>query len=255
LTQGEVERLYARRRSWERDWVGDAEGLLRSISSDAFSPTPRGVFLLLRVTPLGGDRALLARAGQANGGDELAALREATNDADAVSRSTYSPDLPGLAGNWRRADADQFGATRRSNEETELAAYVGHDGSTTIFSHRVGGPTINGTVVLLEEAIAGLVTRGLALSGRLYRDAGYIGSVDAALIVRPLAGVYSRARAERLGHHEVPYPSEQYARSERYLASELRDDPMGCAARLVLDLTDATAGMKFDPFARLRHPD
>jgi hypothetical protein len=103
--------------------------------------------------------------------------------------------------------------------------------------------------VVFEPAVAGLVKRGLAFVGRLYRDAGYLGAVDAALVVRPLSGVFSMRQLER-GDLERPYPTAEYRRSDRALATELAEDPEPAARRLVLDLTDALVGRGYDPFHR-----
>jgi hypothetical protein len=124
---------------------------------------------------------------------------------------------------------------------------VAHNGTATLFSRRVGDRMRAGYVAVFEAAIAGLVTRALAFCGGLYRDAGYLGGIDAALLVRPLDGVYPMVRVER---HELerPYPTQEYRRSERFIASQLADDPEDAARRLVVDLTDALVGRGYDPF-------
>jgi hypothetical protein len=56
-----------------------------------------------------------------------------------------------------------------------------------------------------------------------------------------------RVELDDLDH---PYPTVEYRRSDRALATELADDPEPAARRLVLDLTDALVGRGYDPFHR-----
>jgi hypothetical protein len=171
---------------------------------------------------------------------EEAALTQAT--AEALGEPVHSPFKPdfGHLSTWARTDADHFGASYAPREKAELSLGVAHDGTVTLLSRRVGDRVRSG---------AGLVRRALAFAGRLYRDAGYAGAVDAALIIRPLSGTFSAIRAER-EDFERPYPTDEYRRSERAVAAELADDPERVARRLVIDLTDALVGRGFEPFHR-----
>jgi hypothetical protein len=251
LTQVEVEQLYARRGRWERDALAEAEDAFRARSAAAYAGGADRAFLFLRIKPLGGTRELLATAGRANGGNEEAALAQAIEVARGCSvHSGYSPDFVQLGG-WVRSDADHFTATHTKRDKPELQLSVAHDGTITLLSRRVGERMAAGFVAVFEPAIAGLVKRGLAFAGRLYGDAGYSGAVDVALIVRPLSGTFGMTRIDRLGDLESPYPTEEYRRSERPLASELADDPEQTARRLVMDLTDALVGRGFEPFHRV----
>jgi len=248
LAQAEVELLYARRTRWEHDALEEADAALRRRSSAAYTGDPGRVFLLIGVKPLGSTRSFLINAGSANGGSEITALTRATETAlAAFPGQGFSPDLHSLAGTWTRSDADHWTAAHVRRGKPELTMDVEHDGTATLFSRRVGDRLKGGHVVVFESAVAGLVTRALALSGRLCADAGYLGAIHAALLVRPLRGVHSMVWAQQ---HELEraYPTVEYRWSERFLATTIAEDPESGARRLVIDLTDALVGSGFDPF-------
>lgn len=249
LSQTEIELLYRRRTDWERDTSAEIrEAFKREIGPRAADEGR--VCLALRVDPLAAPADLLRRSGAIDPGTQL---RSAVEQAFRTGPWRY--DMAGFSSllNWEQRDADSWRAWwPYDSDKPELLAIAERSGRLTLLSRRIGHPSANdrgSPTLLYEHSLAALTTRGLTLAGQITAHAGYAGPIDVALLVAPLRGVYSAARANpNYFDGGSPYGSDDYLRTQRALAGELADQPQEVARSLITDLLEALVGTGFDPF-------
>jgi len=259
LNEGDVARLYARRRSWEID----REALLEEAIARA--PIERDqdfAYLHLFARPVVSDEDLLDRAkGDQHVADLLNALFSAAFSDDVwpgtYGRKSYSPDLTDNNSFERRADgwataqgleADWWNSVEPANV---LDFEIGLDGSGHLFCGRAAERLQSGEFWLFENLVAGLTARFMSVLGGLYAAGAYLGPVDAGIAVIGLEGALSSALAENVytRHSRSSYDRAEYRRTGRFPATILTQDPRHAARRLVTPLTRAITGERYDPFS------
>ena len=86
--------------------------------------------------------------------------------------------------------------------------------------------------------------------GGLYTAGTYLGPVDTGVAVTGLRGAKSSKLSNNIAsrYSLQPYERHEYRRTGRFPAAALNDDPRAAARKLVLPLTRAITGERYDPF-------
>jgi hypothetical protein len=255
LTEGEVARLYERRRRWEVDREALLNGAIARYSIDRNEDF---AYLYLVARPVVPDEDLLDRAK----GDQYIAtflngLFSVAASEEVFPRSCgkgYSPDLGDNNSFDRRSDG---WATSRGLVEDwtspgrVLDFEITLDGGGHLFCGRAAQRARNGNLLVLENLVAGLTARFLSVLGGLYAAGSYLGPVDVGVAVTGLQDAVSSTMSQNIvfGQSLFPYDRDEYRRTERFSASTLTNSPRHAAHRLVLPLTRAITGERYDPFA------
>jgi hypothetical protein len=258
LTEGEVARLYERRRRWEID----REALLdEAIARAPIEAHDNFSYLHLVARPVVPDESLLDRAkGDQNVVQFLNTLFAAAISDEVFPSSYgkgYSPDLADSNTFDRRADG--WATSRGLGEDWQRYEDPGYvldfeihlDGGGRLFCGRAAQRYDDLGLLLSENLVAGLTARFLRVLGGLYAAGAYLGPVDVGLAVTGLEGALSFKLSQNLTSRFFlqPYDRTEYRRTERFLASILRDDPRSAAKKLVLPLTRAVTREQYDPFS------
>jgi hypothetical protein len=263
LTEGEVARLYERRQRWEVD----REALLdREIARSSIPRHEDFAFLHLVARPVVPDDGLLDRAKgrlAPNDGDARRMLTRLLTAAcePVLFPRDYAPDL-GNHMRWMRV-ADGFRASDGYDEDTGQPINLNHaltiaiddDGSGHLFCGRAAARR-GDDLAVIEPLIVGLTVRFLALLGRLYAAADYLGPVDTGVAVVGVQGAVSAILTTRYGGGyyrlgtPMHYDRNTYRRTGRFAAGGLLDDPHGAARSLTERLYRTTSGGAYEPFAQ-----
>jgi hypothetical protein len=260
LSEGDVARLYERRQRWEvdRDTL-----LQREVERSPQRPQPDFAFLYLVVRPVAPDDRMLDRAKSTlypqapDARPVLNTLLRATIEPDIFPRQ-YAPDLDHgpawqrVADGWRMKQGYSDAGQPWPDLGQVLEYQVDLDGSGHLFCGRAAERR-DDRLLIFEVLIAGQTTRFLHLLGGIYEVAGYVGPVDVGLAVTGLRGGSSVEARRRLvsGRESLLYDRDDYRRTGRFAAAELRQHPRTCARELTEFLFRATTGETYDPFAGL----
>jgi len=259
LSEGEVARLYERRRSWEVD----REVILNeAIARAPLEPRDDFAYLHLVARPVVPDEGLLDRAkGDQHVAQFLNSLFTVAVSEEVFSRSnakSYYPDLSEDNTFDRRSDgwvtSQGLGVEWQNYEDPKLVLEfeIGLDGSARLFCGRAADRDRGGLLLILEDLVAGLTARFLCVLGSLYASGSYHGPADVGLAVTGLRGgiTYALRNHPRFQFSPSPFDKDKYSRTGRFMASMLKNDPRGCARKLVLPLAQATTQELYDPFAQ-----
>jgi Putative DNA-binding domain len=257
LSEAEIAGLYEQRQRWEidrKDMLGEADMLDEAVASAPIEPHERYAFLHLIARPMVPDEELLDKAkGNQQVEQFLDDLFSAAVSAEVYSVS-YSPDLHERNNYERRTDgwaaSQGLGVEWRMSEDPGhiLDFEIGLDGSGRLFCGRAA-EEYDGRLLIIENIVAGLTARFLAVLGGLYAAGGYLRPVDVGLAVTCLRGGISYVLSRRIGVSPRPYDKDQYRRTERYSAPMLETDPRSAARKLVLPLARAITRESYDPFS------
>jgi hypothetical protein len=259
LTEGEVARLYERRRSWEID---REELLNEAIARAPIEPRESFAYLHLVARPVVPDEDLLDRAkGDQHIANFLNGLFSAALSNDVWPRALggkgYAPDLSDNNSFERRADGwatgQGLGPDWRNFGDPRgvLDFEIGLDGSGRLFCGGAAERMQSGDFYLYENLVAGLSTRFVRVLGSLYAAGAYLGLVDAGVAVTGLRGAVSSRLSQNIvsRHFLQPYERDEYKRTERFSATTLKEDPRSAARRLVSPLIRAITWEQYDPFS------
>ncbi len=250
LSEGEVARLYERRRRWEVDRDAVLE---QAIEAAPIPPHEDFAYLHLVARPAVPDEEMFDRAREGREATQfLSGLISAASTAGAFS--SFTPDLHGGHNHERRADgwAASWGLgiewKAREDPSRVLDLEVGLDGSGRMFCGRAAQRYPQHFLVF-EPLVAGLTAKFLAVMGGLYEAAGYLGPVDVGVAVTGLRGGVSYLLRDNPWVERTPYNKERYRRTERLPGSRPVGDPGGAARTLVLPLLRAVSLESYDPFS------
>jgi hypothetical protein len=192
LGQGDIDRLYERRRRWEED---RAQALDEATGASPFkvqAEPPRGLMHLV-VRPIASDGGLRLRVWPSDRQEDLlGALVEAQQALQFTE--AWDPKLPDLALGGR------FTRTFRGVSLTVLtdppAAYDQHvevldDGAVRYVYGGLMARYQSGTLAIRDTAAAQLTARVLVLAGAILRQGGYLGPVDVAASFQGCEGARS----------------------------------------------------------------
>jgi hypothetical protein len=259
LIEGEVARLYERRRVWEID----REKLLDEVIEKApIETTPDYAYLHLVAHPVVPDEDLFDRAkGDRHVADFVNGLFSIALSSDVWPRTYggkgYSPDLSD--NNHFDRSADGWVTSRGLGADGSnfvdpgrvLQVIVGLDGTGHLFCGRAAERTERGNLLLFEDLVAGLTARFLSVLGGLYAAGAYLGPVDLGLAVTRIREAMSHKLSQNVltMYSLQPYDRDTYRRTERCWASTLKEEPRSAARKLALPLMRAITQEGYDPFS------
>lgn len=252
LTEGEVARLYARRQQIEMDF---GKLLDSEIQSSPYEPNENFAYLFLIARPV------FAREGFFDSafydGNILQTILN--NLVQEVSSGTifphnYDPDFypPPF---WKQRAEGLFGQLHSSATENPdapkhtLNIQVDYDGSGHLFCGRAANKIQKeGPLYVFSEIIAGLTSRFVAFTARLYEKASYIGMVDLGIAIIGLKDSIVYTNDIRIQYVRTPYDRDKYTKTRRFSAMQLLDEPQNAAQYLVMPLINALSQNRIDPF-------
>jgi hypothetical protein len=251
LSEGEVARLYERRRQWE---VDRSAMLDEAIESAPVPPREDFAYLHLVARPVVPDEELYDRASEGQQARQfLDGLISASSSEEAVPNK-YSPDFSGVhhlvphADGWAAIWGPAGMRDEREDPAHVLDLEVGLNGTGRLFCGRAAQRHPRGFLIF-EPLVADLTTKFLAVMGGLYAAGGYMGPVDVGVAVTGLRGGVSYFLRDNVWIDSTPYNKDQYRRTERLPASHLVGDPRGVASKMILPLLRAITRESYDPFS------
>lgn len=247
LAEGDIARLYERRRRWEvdRDALLDGE-----VARSPYEPVETLGFMHAFVRPVTRDPGMLSRAGGGEPGSLLNLLSDGL--AAGGGHTGYVPDVRQLA-DWRRRGAegwmlDAGGEEGPAKPNRAVRAEIDNDGTAHLFCGRVADTLHQSGRVIFETIAAGNLASVIAMAAAVYERAGYVGHVDLGVAIRGVEGALSD-RLRVSGHVYAPlrFNESEFRETARVSAAELVGG--NAAARALLRrFTDATTGNPdFDP--------
>lgn len=250
LTQGEIDRLYDRRRRWQ---VDREEVLERTVQRAPFPPTQEVAFAHAFARPVATDDDLLARAG---GTDPLERLRDMHATASRMRLrplfERYDPDLR-REQDWTQIGADGWRLARRRNPSDHPRYYVEaaitHGATGTLFLGRAADTNTHG-YLFFATITAGNLATFLRLMGELYARAGYRGPVDLGLAITNMRGaLLYRGTEDWPRRNPTPFSTDEYRETLRVEAGVLIAEAGETSFKLLRRLLAAmTQGEPDSPF-------
>jgi hypothetical protein len=251
LNEAEVARFYERRQRMEVD----RDALLsEEVAQTVFPPHPEFAYLHLVVHPVFRDEGLLDRAVRTGETPQRVLFDLVALVAEpGIFPGDYSPDFY-LQTQWtHRAEGflARFGSAAHDDPRAPahtLNLQVDFDGSAHLFCGRAA-EQLNDVLKFFPSIVAGNTTRSLALVGKLYAKAGYLGPIDIGLAITGLKGsVPSDNSIWALSAR--PYDRNEYRRTARVSALALNDTFQDVAKTLLMPLFKAISQGKLDPFPK-----
>lgn len=249
LTQGDVDRLFARRRAWEisaHDRIAAARAVsdLRAVTSE--SP---GVLRVV-VSPLTSSILIREQANIGDQGGDLIQLSLEVRRAFTFVRDGPF-DIACLAQTYTTHTAHGIRLTPATSESPGLVELEVQDNGVIVFAH--GGiidmTNPDGTRTVMDSSSAQMTAQVLAIAGAIYAKADYHGAVDVALSIDGGAGALS---------HDwyIPGISSPFARTRGVLRGEVIIESLQTTAdELIGTRAVETARSLKDPVLRaVRNP-
>ncbi len=257
LNEGEIARLYQRRRLWEENI---SELIEEQIRSSKYPQTSDLAYLYLIVKPVASKGNILKEALQADM-KESEMLNQLVHHALShdVTMLGYRPDFSKLS-RWIRQPDSYLGelghigeADKEKKVKLVLDIEVGFDGSCRLFCGRGAERREDGTLIVFPPIVAGITLRTLLFASELYRRASYYGLADIGLAITGLNGALPDAYTGFLGIGPRRYPKDRYLRCQRYSALDLVDNPRRIAKELVMPLVETLTQSKISPFIEVEN--
>ncbi len=248
LTQPEVEKMYARRESWNRN----RELLLQSFIDKApIRPTSGEGHLHLFAQPVFGDDNRLYRAarGRENIMQFLTEMIDTAVTPGVYKAGSYDPDF--WPSSWRRCPT---GWTTRMGSSDDARSMLNvtadFDGTLWLFCGGAGD-TGNDVFELYESIVAGLTIRFLVAAGFLSGRSGHLGPVDIGLAVTGIRGVVSYEEKKRQWRTRdlLEFHEDSYVKTTQTSATVLKADPKDVAQELVNPLIRSLTQAERNPYA------
>lgn len=253
LTEGEIARLYERRKRWETDQDAILNDLVRQApvaTHDNFS------YLHLLVQPIGTGEDLLQRGRKTlSEPDFLNTLLSSTLQLSVFPPSRFDPDFTERVLWYRQPDGweaflkDDPRFVEQRDPSNILDIRVNFNGSGYLFCGRLA-ERHESNLLFFEQILAGLTSRCLWFFGQLYKQANYLGPVDIGFAATGLKGAIpcSATRMAIFGAHFRLFERTEYRRVERVFASSLETNTRDMVKQLVMPLINAFTQGNYDPF-------
>lgn len=257
MPEGEVARLYERRRRWEVD-----QGALldRVLANPSYPLHPELNNLYLYVRPVSSDAGLLSRMG-ANDPDRTVALKGLIGIASNPKLYPYDvcppfgdvarrirPTIQGLV-----CESDKLSDTAYQTYPLFTTGYIRldiqEDGMVTLFCSRVGA-LIEQQKKLFAVTAVSMTWRCLAFAGMFYQAASYFGLVDIGLGITKLKGQIIDQSRFVIGRTYIPFPHDTYRRTIRVSAPTLPGSAEQVARDLLMPLMNEMTMGSYDPFTK-----
>jgi hypothetical protein len=235
LTEGEVSRLYERRRKFEED---AGVFLDEVISISPFSARPEIGCLYLTAKPLIHNDNLLEKAAQNAGGTQEDLLRRirATAGDPALYPYGFSPDVISdiISVSWTRSAGgyrlDIPIDAKKPKEYSDIT--VKFDGSVICVcgnaAHRK-----DSRLFIYDKLIFGLTKRFIKFVTELYNAAQYAGAVELGIAVTGIHGGISLLEKYKVDTNPMEYDRTEYRKATRVDAITMQENLQNILATLV----------------------
>lgn len=252
MSEGEVARLYARRRQWEVN----REAILDKLLTDSPYPTYLELnYLHLFVRPVSSDATLLARLGK-DANARISAFKNMIGEAAASKHYPHdgSPSFRDITRSIRPTvhgivcESDNPNRTEIQKNVESMRSYVRLDiqesGMATLFCGCTGD-MIGTHKMLFAPTTVSMTLHLLMCMGIFYRTAYYTGMVDLGLAITQLKG---RTVFRNFLGRFVPFPQDIYRRTLRTSALALAEDATPAARELIMPLMNEMTMGLYDPY-------
>ncbi len=255
LTQGDVDRLYDRRKRWEVD----RDNLLaRQIAQAPLAPHADQGYIHILARPVSSDERLLDRARKDQNEPSLLQNLVIAASSRSIFPLPYDPDFK-APNQWQiRADGwlghlgsdPRYDTNSTTNGRRRLDLHINNDGTAYLFHGRAADRREDDLYVF-PDIVAGVTTRFLYLIGQLYDAAGYLGAVDIGLALTGIQGgtPYFTNRAYYFERFS-PYDRNEYRRTLRVTTPALAKDRQIVAEALVMPFIRALTQGVYNPFPK-----
>jgi len=131
---------------------------------------------------------------------------------------------------------------------------IARDGEARLFCCCGARVRNDGPISVYDHLLGGNLAAFFSVAGDFYAQAGYIGAVDVGAAVTGIQGSHSHfvvVEQRQLGERVTfadGIDQQEHRRTDRVLASDLRERPHEVAENLLRDLFDVLVGMNFTPF-------
>lgn len=251
LIEGEVARLYERRHRWKND---RDTMLTQEIDRYGIDSNPDFAYLYLVACPVVRDGNLLKRtAFESSIQNVLQELVEKVSSPDVFPTNFAPPFRP--PNNWQIRVEGYFGHLEIPPRENDkgfprymLDLQIDFDGGGHLFCGRVA-ERYDKHLVFFPEGVAGHTIRFLMLLGELYARTSFYGVVDLGIALTGLKGCVLQkdiAWGTRRTYH-----SDEYRKTLRVSAIEIKENPRRLAQDLVMPLLTAISQGQLNPFQNL----
>jgi hypothetical protein len=250
LNEGEVARLYERRQRWE---VDRDKLLAEEIACAPFPLQREFAYLHLIAQPVFRSEDFLEQAVSSDQTMQelLGELIVQVVDYNLFP-NIYRPDFT-IPSQWIYTAEGLLGKLTGSDMQPQytLNLQVDFDGTCHLFCGGAAQRGAGDVKSFNQMLIAGNTTRFLALLGKLYDKASYIGMVDVGMALTGLKDSQLTWSTDAPGFRPfMPYDRDEYRRTRRVSAITLKDDPVDVARELVMRFFNALAQGQSDPFPK-----
>lgn len=252
LTEGEIARLYARRRRWEQD----TDMALKEVVNRApIAPHEKSGYLHLFCRPVAQDDGFFERAVDRYREMPSVFIEDCISSAIGARPLRSRSDINFSRGvqmfqvvtGWIVHFGARPGSANRNDPFEVLDLKINYDGSGELFSGGAAFIQRRDRFVLEERKIADFLTQFLLCLGNLYEKAGYVGHVDLGVAITGIEGAESSSRLDAARHFASDI--DTYLRTARVPAIELPSNSIDIGRSLLKRLIDSmTQGNNYDPF-------
>ena len=249
LTEGDVARLYERRQRWEID---REQVLIEVIKGAPLYPSATQGYIYAFTRPAAVDEGIFERAQATIGQQQVELMRWLMATVNSTElQGAYGPSL-GHSPYLRRHGADMWRWATRSVEDIDpngsdptslVTLDVNLDGRGQLFCGRATDTRVRDPdrpPRVIEIVIAGNVEAFFTVMGAIYEAAGYHGAVDVGVAITGVKGAESERANRNYARFDLArYPVDQYRRTDRVAAAELRAAP-ALSQRLLRHFFEAT---------------
>ena len=240
LTQGDVDRLYARRRAWETSARDRVEAARQMSDLRASTPESPGVLRVV-VSPLTSSSSIREKAGIGDHGNDLIQLSLEVRTSLTFNRDAPF-DLASLSFTYTTRTARGVRLTSATSDLAGLIEFEVQDNGAIVFAH--GGiidvENSEGVRAVVDTSAAQMTAQVLAIAGAIYERADYRGVVDLALSVDGGSGAISHDW--HISGMSIPFArargvlrGDEIIESVRTVAGELIGTKAVNTARLLVD--------------------
>ena len=249
LTEGEVARLYQRRRSVEKDFAKELASTVESAPVELRKEEISSLHLLCM--PVLPDENLLEDLESPS--QTIYAILKESRSRDVYSHS-YSPDFrersPSIAIDGWKIFMDHGGNGGQERQpENVLDLYINFNGRMELHCGRIADHTSSRGEVVFEHIIAGLLVRFIHFAGHLFESAGYVGQVDLGASIREVGGKVPFDATMGRGFWIRPQDLDlkNHARTLRCGVADMRVASRELARKLLQRFFRGLTSGKFDP--------
>lgn len=252
LSEGEVARLYARRKKTEldRDLLLEDE-----ISSFQVEYKPKFSYLYLFTRPLFIKEGFFDSIITKDRNLQTIINEQIQNASSEIifKPGVLSPDFRN-PDHWKRRVEGLFGHMGYETRDPEiqhgatLDIYVDFNGVIHLFTGAVADVLNDNQKYIFPDFVAGITTRFLELSSSLYELSKYIGLVDVGIALTEINGCFVYIPNAHRYYYSTPYNKNHYLKTGRFSNPEIHENSKKTAKLLLNPFFAAISQNRVDPF-------